>query len=65
MNYTRVNWKDYPETDTPLSAKNLNVMDEAIAELSSKVNEHTDILGKLFLYDTSTSTLTINLDALS
>ena len=30
MAYTRVNWEDLPSTDTPISATNLNIMDEGI-----------------------------------
>ncbi len=58
MEYTRVNWKDYPDTDTTLSAKNLNVMDKGIADITTAVDE-------LFEFNESTAALTINLDALS
>ena len=27
MTYTRVNWKDLPDTSTPITAENLNKMD--------------------------------------
>lgn len=38
MSYTRVNWKDYPSTDTPINATNLNAMDGQIAELADNVD---------------------------
>lgn len=72
MNYTRVNWKDYPETDTTLSAANLNVMDKGVADACESINNLDDStetikssLNNLFSYNSSSSTLTINLDALS
>lgn len=38
MEYTRVNWKDAPDTSTPLNAANLNRMDSAIAEIAGAVS---------------------------
>lgn len=47
VTYERVNWVDEPSTDTPLSAENLNKMDEGISELaewSENVEESIDDL---------------------
>lgn len=35
MSYTKVNWENFPSRQTPLSAENLNLMDDAIATLDS------------------------------
>lgn len=35
MSYTKVNWENFPSRQTPLSAENLNLMDDAIAALDS------------------------------
>ena len=37
MAYTRVNWQDYPNTSTPITALNLNVMDAGISALDTAV----------------------------
>lgn len=37
--YERINWKDAPDTSTPVSAGNLNKMDYALNELDSRVVE--------------------------
>lgn len=60
MAYTRVNWKDYPETDTPITAANLNKMDTGIKEVDTRV----DSLSNLFIYNADTGALTIDLDVL-
>ena len=39
MAYERVNWENAPSTETPLSAENLNAMDEKIAELDAQTEE--------------------------
>lgn len=57
MNYTRVNWKDYPETDTPITADNLNKMDKGISDIN-------DAIAGLFDFDSTSGKLEINLDAL-
>ena len=33
LDYTRVNWKDYPDTSTPQTAANLNIMDKGISDI--------------------------------
>lgn len=38
-NYSRVNWKNYPDTTTPINAENLNKMDSAIEELYVQAKE--------------------------
>jgi hypothetical protein len=35
MSYTKVNWENFPSRKTPLSAENLNLMDNTIAALDS------------------------------
>lgn len=42
INYTRVNFKDYPEKETPLTASNLNVLDKGIYDLDQAINEIAD-----------------------
>lgn len=39
MAYERVNWEDTPSAETPLSAENLNTMDEKIADLDAQAEE--------------------------
>lgn len=39
LTYDRVNWKDSPDTDTPINATNLNKMDKGISDCVAKVNE--------------------------
>lgn len=39
MPYTPVGWKDHPSEDTPLSAANLNHMDNQIKENTEKLDE--------------------------
>lgn len=38
IEYDRINFKNLPDTTTPLSAENLNIMDSAIDELVTEVN---------------------------
>ena len=42
VDYTRVNWKDSPSTQTPLNAENLNKMDSAIGQIADAVNADND-----------------------
>lgn len=35
--YTRINWKNYPNTETPLNESNLNKMDSAVNEIDNRV----------------------------
>lgn len=57
MAYERINWEDAPSTKTPINAKNLNKMDEALYELSEQkvdktgitLAKHTDGLVYLFV----------------
>lgn len=39
LRYNRVKWKDDPSRETPVDAKNLNIMDKGIDDLVDKVNE--------------------------
>jgi len=39
MAYSKVNFKDYPDTTTPVSADNLNHMDSGILEANTKADE--------------------------
>ena len=36
--YSRVNWKNAPNTDTPITAENLNVMDRGIFENAEAID---------------------------
>ena len=38
MAYTRINWQNDPESPTPISAENLNHMDQGIYEVTQKVD---------------------------
>lgn len=38
-NYERVNWEDYPSTNTPLDSENLNKMDAAIDAINREVQQ--------------------------
>lgn len=38
MEYNRVNWKGVPNTDTPISADNLNKMDKGIEDAFTEIN---------------------------
>ncbi len=43
MSYTKVNWQNSPSHATPLSAENLNVMDEGIYDLDTAVGDLSDL----------------------
>ena len=38
MEYNRINWKNYPNTETPINETNLNIMDKGIYDMSIQVN---------------------------
>lgn len=38
MGYTRVNWQDEEEGNTPLCADNLNIMDEGILDIDTELS---------------------------
>jgi regulator of replication initiation timing len=38
MEYTRINWKNSPNTETPVTAENLNHMEDGIEGLLQEVN---------------------------
>lgn len=42
--YIRINWKDFPEEDTPLSADNLNRMDKGIETIDKQVEALYNLL---------------------
>lgn len=61
VDYTRINFADYPSTTTPLNAENLNKMDKGIADLVEQSNgQEEDIaeikgsLSELFKFRTET-----------
>lgn len=41
MTYTRVNWKDLPDTSTPITAENLNKMDMQIDQNTNAIEQNT------------------------
>ena len=45
MSYTPVNWKDLPDKTTPISATNLNHMDNGILEIDTTVGDKSKISG--------------------
>ena len=49
INYARVNWKDYPDTDTPVNGTNLNKMDKAISDIVTNMNANGNTFD--FAYD--------------
>lgn len=49
INYARINWKDYPDTDTPINATNLNKMDKAISDVVANMNANGNTFD--FAYD--------------
>ena len=61
MAYTRVNWQNSPSHATPLSAENLNVMDEGIKNLDDSMTEATDDISTL---ETTVSGHTTSISAL-
>lgn len=45
MAYKKVGWKDYPSTDTPINATNLDHMDAGILENAQTIGDKTKITG--------------------
>lgn len=45
--YTRINWKQYPDTSTPRNAANLNKMDKGIDDLDNAIEVLNDNLGDI------------------
>ena len=45
MAYNKVGWKDYPSTDTPINAANLDHMDAGILENAQTIGDKTKISG--------------------
>lgn len=45
VDYTKVNWKNSPSTQTPLNATNLNKMDTAIDDVANWINQNEDKVG--------------------
>lgn len=45
MAYKKVGWKDYPSTDTPINATNLDHMDAGILENAQTIGDKTKISG--------------------
>lgn len=45
INYTRVNFKDYPDKTTPITAANLNKLDKGVYDLDLALKETNDLLG--------------------
>ena len=43
MAYKKVGWKDYPSTDTPINATNLDHMDAGILENAQTIGDKTKI----------------------
>lgn len=56
IEYSKINWKDEPNIDTPINAINLNKMDSAIFSLNSVKSDQSDLLQcvKNVTYNTST-----------
>ena len=67
MAYKRVNWKDYPDTTTPVNATNLNQMDEGIAavdqELTTQKETATDMQDTIDQLNTGLSELNIKMES--
>lgn len=40
LSYARVNWSDYPETNSPLTASNLNIMDKGIDDVVQNLTDN-------------------------
>jgi hypothetical protein len=64
INYSRVNWKDYPNTDTPHNAANLNKMDKGIYDLDQQVtqvkSDLADVGNYLFYEESASANITNN-----
>lgn len=58
MAYTRINWRDYPDTSTPITANNLNKMDEQLYELA-KVQVLNGIFDAGDIYENTKTTKTL------
>lgn len=44
MEYSRINWKEVPDTTTPINAENLNHMDEGIANAAAELDSQSEAL---------------------
>lgn len=53
MSYTRVNWENGEQGGTPLSAQNLNIMDQGISALEDEVIDLKQLTRKTLIYTTS------------
>lgn len=47
IDYDRINFQDFPDTTTPLSAENLNKMDSAIDDLVTEVNSQEETISDM------------------
>lgn len=56
MIYNRVNWKNLPSEETPLTAENLNRMDEEIYNIETSIALATNILNNSGMFTESTTT---------
>ena len=45
--YTRINWKEAPSTQTPISAENLNKMDKGIKDAHNKYDNLSENVANL------------------
>lgn len=68
IDYTKVNWKDFPNTETPVNAANLNRMDKGIDDLNAVATalqtttaDHQTRILQLESYKTSSSTEITNI----
>lgn len=61
MEYSKVNWKDFPDTSTKLNAENLNKMDQGIMDAKEAINEINGNLESLssFYVDVDTEKITL------
>lgn len=50
MAYKKVGWKDYPSTDTPINATNLDHMDAGILENAEAIAQNTQSLTNINIY---------------
>ena len=55
MSYNKVNWKDYPNTETPVTAANLNHMDDQIKANADKIEEMEEAVSAVKLTGTLTA----------
>lgn len=56
MAYERVNWKDLPSIDTPLTSENMNKMDEGIWNIENSEEIAKTILNNSGMFTQSTTT---------